>query len=177
VIDLTPGIRSLQIHFQPETLTPERCWLGERRVGGGVRQRRSAGADPGGASAAVVGRPCLRTAIDKYMTTVRRDAPWCPSNLEFIRRINDLPDEQAVWQTVFDASYLVMGLGDVYLGAPVATPLDPRHRLVTTKYNPARTWTAENSVGSAAPICASTVWKDRGLPVCWSYAADVESLS
>ncbi|MFX0590996.1 carboxyltransferase domain-containing protein, partial [Glaesserella parasuis] len=42
---------------------------------------------------------------------------------------------------------LVMGLGDVYLGAPVATPLDPRHRLVTTKYNPARTWTAENSVG------------------------------
>ena len=33
------------------------------------------------------------------------------------------------------------------LVAPVATPLDPRHRLVTTKYNPARTWTAENSVG------------------------------
>jgi urea carboxylase len=29
----------------------------------------------------------------------------------------------------------------------VATPIDPRHRLVTTKYNPARTWTAENSVG------------------------------
>ena len=39
------------------------------------------------------------------------------------------------------------GLGDVYLGAPVATPLDPRHRLVTTKYNPARTWTPENAVG------------------------------
>src|SRR5690606_29867036 len=32
-------------------------------------------------------------------------------------------------------------------GAPVATPLDPRHRLVTTKYNPARTWTVENVVG------------------------------
>jgi len=78
---------------------------------------------------------------------VRKDAPWCPSNLEFIRRINELPDLDAVQRTVFDASYLVMGLGDVYLGAPVATPLDPRHRLVTTKYNPARTWTAENSVG------------------------------
>ncbi|MDP4693780.1 MAG: carboxyltransferase domain-containing protein, partial [Opitutales bacterium] len=34
-----------------------------------------------------------------------------------------------------------------YLGAPLATPLDPRHRLVTTKYNPARTWTPENAVG------------------------------
>jgi urea carboxylase len=40
-----------------------------------------------------------------------------------------------------------LGLGDVYLGAPVATPIDPRHRLVTTKYNPARTWTPENAVG------------------------------
>jgi urea carboxylase len=55
---------------------------------------------------------------------------------------------------VFDASYLVLALGDVYLGAPVATPIDPRHRLVTTKYNPARTWTAENSVGiGGAYLC------------------------
>jgi urea carboxylase len=35
----------------------------------------------------------------------------------------------------------------VYLGAPAAVPVDPRHRLVTTKYNPARTWTAEGTVG------------------------------
>ena len=55
---------------------------------------------------------------------------------------------------MFDASYLVVGLGDVYLGAPVATPLDPRHRLVTTKYNPARTWTPENAVGiGGAYLC------------------------
>ncbi len=45
-------------------------------------------------------------------------------------------------------------MGDVYLGAPVATPLDPRHRLVTTKYNPARTWTPENAVGiGGAYLC------------------------
>jgi urea carboxylase len=49
---------------------------------------------------------------------------------------------------------MVLGLGDVYLGAPVATPLDPRHRLVTTKYNPARTWTPENAVGiGGAYLC------------------------
>jgi urea carboxylase len=42
----------------------------------------------------------------------------------------------------------------VYLGAPVATPLDPRHRMVTTKYNPARTWTPENAVGiGGAYLC------------------------
>ena len=91
--------------------------------------------------------PACRQAVERYMRVVREDAPWCPDNIEFIRRINGLDDAGAVKDIVFDAGYLVMGLGDVYLGAPVATPLDPRHRLVTTKYNPARTWTAENSVG------------------------------
>ena len=81
------------------------------------------------------------------MHSVRPDAPWCPDNIEFIRRINGLDSTQQVYETVFAANYLVLGLGDVYLGAPVATPLDPRHRLVTTKYNPARTWTPENAVG------------------------------
>ena len=67
---------------------------------------------------------------------------------ERVARVED------VYRTVFDAEYLVLGLGDVYLGAPVATPLDPRHRLVTTKYNPARTWTPENAVGiGGAYLC------------------------
>jgi urea carboxylase len=91
--------------------------------------------------------PSTRLAIEKYMQSVRPGAPWCPSNIEFIRRINGLDSIDEVRRIVYEASYLVMGLGDVYLGAPVATPLDPRHRLVTTKYNPARTWTPENAVG------------------------------
>jgi urea carboxylase len=87
------------------------------------------------------------SAIARYQASVRPDAPWCPDNIEFIRRMNGLPDEEAVKDTLFGASYLVLGLGDVYMGAPVAVPVDPRHRLVTTKYNPARTWTPPNAVG------------------------------
>ncbi|MCL9799136.1 urea carboxylase [Pseudomonas sp. AKS31] len=148
VIDLTPGIRSLQIHYQPEQLPladllgfiagewDAVCAANDLQVPSRIVHLPLSWDDP-----------ACQLAIEKYMTTVRKDAPWCPSNLEFIRRINDLPNLDEVQRTVFDASYLVMGLGDVYLGAPVATPLDPRHRLVTTKYNPARTWTAENSVG------------------------------
>ena len=148
VIDLTPGIRSLQVHYQPETLSLANllaivvgewdavCAAQDLKVPSRIVHLPLSWDDP-----------ACQLAIEKYMTTVRKDAPWCPSNLEFIRRINDLPNLDEVYRTVFDASYLVMGLGDVYLGAPVATPLDPRHRLVTTKYNPARTWTAENSVG------------------------------
>jgi urea carboxylase len=93
-------------------------------------------------------------AIAKYMQSVRADAPWCPSNIEFIRRVNGLDTVLDVKRILFEASYLVLGLGDVYLGAPVTTPLDPRHRLVTTKYNPARTWTPENAVGiGGAYLC------------------------
>ena len=95
-----------------------------------------------------------RLAIRKYDELVRKNAPWCPSNIEFIRRINGLESVEQVKEILFSASYLVMGLGDVYLGAPVATPMDPRHRLVTTKYNPARTWTPENAVGiGGAYLC------------------------
>jgi urea carboxylase len=98
--------------------------------------------------------PSTRLAIGKYAQSVRSDAPWCPSNIEFIRRINGLDSTDDVHRIVHDANYLVLGLGDVYLGAPVATPVDPRHRLVTTKYNPARTWTPENAVGiGGAYLC------------------------
>jgi urea carboxylase len=98
--------------------------------------------------------PATRTAIDRYVHGVRSDAPWCPWNIEFIRRINGLASVDDVHATLLSARYLVLGLGDVYLGAPVATPLDPRHRLVTTKYNPARTWTPENAVGiGGAYLC------------------------
>ena len=91
--------------------------------------------------------PAAHEAMRRYTTSVRADAPWCPDNVEFIRRVNALPERDEVFDVVAAATYLVVGLGDVYLGAPVAVPIDPRHRLVTTKYNPARTWTPENAVG------------------------------
>jgi urea carboxylase len=91
--------------------------------------------------------PLVHEAMTRYHTSVRPDAPWCPDNVEFIRRVNGLATREEVFEIVAAASYLVVGLGDVYLGAPVAVPLDPRHRLVTTKYDPARTWTPANAVG------------------------------
>jgi len=148
VLELTPGIRSLQVHYESQVISVNKLIDTLDRVIAGLKN-----IDDLDVPARVVHIPlswnddACQLAIDKYMQSVRKDAPWCPSNIEFIRRINGLDDIQKVKEIVFDANYLVMGLGDVYLGAPVATPMDPRHRLVTTKYNPARTWTAENSVG------------------------------
>ncbi len=148
VMELTPGIRSLQIHYESQFLSANEL---VEIVNKHISMLKNI--DELDVPARVVHIPlswndnACQLAIDKYMQSVRKDAPWCPSNIEFIRRINGLDNIRQVKDIVFDASYLVMGLGDVYLGAPVATPMDPRHRLVTTKYNPARTWTAENSVG------------------------------
>ena len=91
--------------------------------------------------------PTVHEAMQRYQKSVRPDAPWCPDNVEFIRRVNGLAERDDVFSVVTEASYLTVGLGDVYLGAPVAVPIDPVHRLVTTKYDPARTWTPENAVG------------------------------
>jgi urea carboxylase len=148
VEELTPGVRSLQVHYQPEKLPLAQLmdWLA--RAEDELRDLSAAEVP-----SRIVHLPLAwddsqtRLATAKYTQSVRPDAPWCPRNIEFIRRINGLGSEEDVRRIVYGASYLVMGLGDVYLSAPVATPIDPRHRLVTTKYNPARTWTPENAVG------------------------------
>ena len=149
IIDMTPGIRSLQVHYNPDVLTLSSLLETLHTT----EQALPSGDDDIVVPSRIVYLPVswddeqARLAMQRYQELVRPNAPWCPSNIEFIRRINGLSSVEAVKDIIFSASYLVMGLGDVYLGAPVATPVDPRHRLVTTKYNPARTWTPDNVVG------------------------------
>lgn len=148
ILDIVPGIRSFQVHFDGvrirEDALLDRLTAIEKQLGE---------LDDFAIPSRIVhlplswDDPAIHQTIERYMAVVRDDAPWCPDNIEFIRRANGLESVDEVYRTVFDASYLVYGLGDVYLGAPVATPIDPRHRLVTTKYNPARTWTPPNVVG------------------------------
>ena len=148
IIDITPGIRSLHIHYDSRALPREILIETLNEI-----DRTMPALENITVPSRIVHLPLswddpqAQLAQQKYMQAVRPDAPWCPSNIEFIRRINGLSSIDDVYRIVHEASYLVLGLGDVYLGAPVATPVDPRHRLVTTKYNPARTWTPESAVG------------------------------
>ncbi|MCJ2188462.1 urea carboxylase [Novosphingobium beihaiensis] len=148
IVDIVPGIRSLQLHFDGAVMD-QRAALAMLMEA----EERLGDLEDFSIPSRIVHLPlswrdpATIETIRKYMNVVRDDAPWCPDNIEFIRRVNGLPDADAVEAMIFEANYLVLGLGDVYLGAPVATPVDPRHRLVTTKYNPARTWTPPNVVG------------------------------
>ncbi|UNI17622.1 hypothetical protein JDV02_003952 [Purpureocillium takamizusanense] len=85
-----------------------------------------------------------KAAVERYAATIRSEAPWLPSNVEFLEKLNGLDDISRLMQ---DATFLVLGLGDVFLGSPCAVPLDPRHRLFGTKYNPSRSFTPRRSVG------------------------------
>jgi urea carboxylase len=148
VRELTEGVRSALIRLDTDT-------AGLRRAAEVIAELAGEVPDPRAVTLPVrevtlplaLDHPLAHEAMARYARGVRPDAPWCPDNVEFIRRINDLPARADVFDVVCEATYLVIGLGDVYLGAPVAVPLDPRHRLVTTKYDPARTWTPENAVG------------------------------
>lgn len=148
IIDTTPGVRSLHLHVDPEVLSIRSL------TGLLVELEQDL---PDIADMVVPSREVrlpiswndsvVDEAIARYATNVRDDALFNPSNIEFIRRINGLDSIADVADIATAAEWLVLGLGDVYLGAPAAVPVDPRHRLVTTKYNPARTWTAEGTVG------------------------------
>ncbi|WP_424808137.1 urea carboxylase [Rhodococcus sp. 27YEA15] len=148
LIDLTPGVRSLHLHFDPDVL-PARTLLAALEDIEELLPATDKLVVPSRTVTLPMSfdDPSIAEAIDRYRSGVRDQAPWLPSNIEFIRRVNGLDSIDDVRKAVFDAQYLVLGLGDVYLGAPLAVPLDPRHRLMTTKYNPARTWTPADAVG------------------------------
>ena len=155
IFDITPGVRSLQVHYDGRVLSREHLLEALEACEEQI---------PPIENLVLPSRvvhlplswddPATRLAIAKYEKSVRLAAPWCPSNIEFIRRINGLDSLEDVQSILYGASYLVLGMGDVYLGSPIATPIDPRHRLVTAKYTPARTWTPENAVAiGGANLC------------------------
>lgn len=155
IIETAPGVRSLLIHYDclelrlpelVETLTAIEVGL------------------PPAAEMEVPSRTVhlpiacherwTAEAVSKYMQSVRAEAPYVPDNVEFIARCNGLAGVAEVQEYVLATQHMVIGLGDVYLGAPCAVPLDPRRRLVVPKYNPARTWTPEGAVGiGGAYLC------------------------
>lgn len=146
--ELSPGVRSLQIRYDSRVLHQQE--LIKQLL---VLEESLPLVDSMTVPTRVVYLPlafedsATLDAVTRYRETVKAQAPWLPNNVDFIQRINGLDSREQVKDIVYQASYMVLGLGDVYLGAPCAVPVDPRHRLMTSKYNPARTFTAEGTVG------------------------------
>ncbi|OYW25092.1 MAG: urea carboxylase, partial [Hydrogenophilales bacterium 12-63-5] len=86
ILDLTPGIRSLQVHYDSRVLPLAKLMdllLAAEKALPAIEDMQ--------VPTRIVHIPlswddaATKLAIEKYMQSVRKDAPWCPSNIEFIR--------------------------------------------------------------------------------------------
>ncbi|TEA17660.1 Urea amidolyase [Colletotrichum sidae] len=147
VLDLSPGVRTLHVQYTPGT-PPQQIFSALRE-----HQASLGNIIPSSLPSRTVRLPLAfddsvsRSAVARYAATIRPTAPWLPSNVDFLQQLNALEDRTDVERIFLDATFLVLGLGDVFLGAPCAVPLDPRHRLFGTKYNPSRSFTPRGAVG------------------------------
>lgn len=148
ILELSPGVRSLQVNYDSRVIHQRQLLDALLSA-----ETRLPPVETMKVKTRIIHLPmafedsATLGAVQRYSETVRPAAPWLPNNVDFIQRINGLTNRDEVRDIVFKTSYMVLGLGDVYLGAPCAVPVDPRHRLLTSKYNPARTFTAEGTVG------------------------------
>lgn len=149
VEELTSGVRSLHIRLEANFSLPE-------VLDALVAHEVSLGTElPSRLPSRIVRMPLVfddersRKAIARYTSTIRSSAPYLPSNIEFLQKLNGLESPDQVESNLYDGAFLVLGLGDVYQGSPCAVPLDPRHRLFGTKYNPSRSFTPRGAVGIA----------------------------
>ena len=148
ILETTPGVRSLLIKYNGLRLKLNRLLDILKSIEGNLPPVEEVEI-----SSRVINLPLAfhdrwtREAIVKYMQSVRAEAPYLPDNVEFVARCNGLESIDQVGTYLQNTQLLVIGLGDVYLGAPCAVSLDPRYRLVVPKYNPARMFTPEGAVG------------------------------
>src|SRR5690606_37169289 len=89
VIDIVPGIRSLQLHFDGEVLEQSGALAALRLAEEALGDLEDFSIPSRIVHLPLSWRdPATIETIEKYMGAVRDDAPWCPDNIEFIRRIN-----------------------------------------------------------------------------------------
>lgn len=142
VEQLSPGVRTLHVDYRQDIL-PSVMFVALKshvfQVPRRVQSRKFS-------IPIAVDDSICRQAVERYAATIRSSAPWLPSNIDFLEELNGL-DTGDVGRILCEAEFLVLGLGDVFLGSPCAVPLDPRHRLYGTKYNPSRSTTPRGAVG------------------------------
>ncbi len=86
ILELTPGIRSLQVRYDRQTISHDAVLNLLRSVESSLGEISQMSVPT-----RIVYLPLswddesTQLAIQKYTQSVRKDAPWCPSNIEFIR--------------------------------------------------------------------------------------------
>ena len=148
MLEMSPGVRSVLLTYDPLVLPLRRLLNLLRQIETELPESRNLVVP-----SRIVRLPLAfhdrwtQEAVERYMRSVRSEAPYLPDNVDFVARCNGLDGPAAVSDALTTGYKMVLGLGDVYLGAPCAVPLNPLTRIVVPKYNPARMFTPEGAVG------------------------------
>lgn len=86
--------------------------------------------------------PWTKACVEDYSAKIK-PKKWDP---EFVAEINGLKDVQQLVRVHSGTEYWVASLG-FWPGLPFMMALDPRCVITAPKYNPARTWTPQGTVG------------------------------
>lgn len=147
ILELTPGVRSIHVRYYPGT--PQAQILTHLAVveSSLPKQLATTVTSRTVSLPIVFDHPSVLAAVSRYARTIRPTAPWLPNNIDFLTSVNGLSSRNELQSIILSSEYLVLGLGDVFFGAPCAVPLDPRQRLYGTKYSPNRSFTPDGTVG------------------------------
>ena len=99
-------------------------------------------------------------AMRKYQELVRPNAPWCPSNIEFIRRINGLSSDDDVKRIVFDAERLPRAL------ASLASLPGAAEALIVSTCNRTEIYCAGAAAAALSDWLVAESGGDRALAEC-----------
>jgi len=109
--ELSPGVRSLQVRYDSLILSQQQLMTLLLEVESSLGEVNALRVP-----SRIVWLPmafedsATLDAVERYKETVCASAPWLPNNVDFIQRINGLAHRDEVRNTLFDASYLILGL-------------------------------------------------------------------
>lgn len=156
VWSMAPCIRSTMIHFDPTVISQSDLLSVLTDVEASLPDSMADTCFPGRKITfpIVLDDRWNREALERYMRSIRDEAVYLPSNIEYLARNNGLEGgAQEALRLLVETDWLVFGVG-FYLACPFLVPVDPRCRLVGQKMNPSRTYTPRGAIGIAGLVAA-----------------------
>ncbi|KAI0323769.1 urea carboxylase [Cubamyces sp. BRFM 1775] len=155
VWSLAPCIRSTMVHFDPLITSQSALLTSLVKVEASLPSNVESLTFPGRKITfpVVLDDRWNREALKKYMRSIRDEAAYLPSNIEYLARTNGLQSKEEALKLLVKTDWLVLGVG-FYLACPFLVPIDPRCRLIGQKMNPSRTYTPRGAIGIAGVVAA-----------------------
>ena len=153
--DMIPELVSLQLNYDPDTISFEDLCAEVRRIHDGIR-----GAITGELASRLITIPVLYSDSEttSCIADYRSRYPDKVPDPDLVAGLNGFAGRADLARVHSGTEYWVAALG-FWPGLCSLMPLDPRARIVAPKYNPPRTWTPKGAIGIGGAL--TCIYPDR----------------